>query len=100
MPSTSDREIARARLPIPRAACAALSIALAILVGCDQQAEDEPRGGGYVEPTAENQDADGLPKPEARSARGQAKERAEKLVNEDVAEYNKKIEKAAEGTYP
>lgn len=100
MPSASDSVPFQARFQTSRAACAALSIAVAALVGCDQQAEDEPRGGGYVEPTAENQDADGLPKPEARSALGKAKERAERLVNEEVAEYNKKIEKAAEGTYP
>lgn len=100
MPSDRDPAPFHARLPIRCAACAAFSIAVFALVGCDQQAEDEPRGGGYVEPTAENQNPDGLPQPEARSALGKAKQRAEKLVNEEVAEYNKKIEKAAEGTYP
>jgi hypothetical protein len=79
-------------------------IALAALVlgtaGCDQHDADEPRGGGYVEETTENQDQSGLPQPEARSALGKAKQRAEKLVNEDVAEYNKKLEEAIDGKTP
>lgn len=76
---------------------AALAIGTA---GCDQQDADEPRGGGYVEETTENQDHSGLPQPEARSALGKAKQRAEKLVNEDVAEYNKKLEEAIDGKTP
>lgn len=79
-------------------------IALGALVlgtaGCDQHDADEPRGGGYVEETTENQDQSGLPQPEARSALGKAKQRAEKLVNEDVAEYNKKLEEAIDGKTP
>lgn len=83
-----------------RFACIGLSLAALALVGCEQQPSDEPRGGGYTEPTTENQGADGLPQPEAKSALGKAKQSAERLVNEDVAEYNKKIEEAAEGKYP
>lgn len=83
-----------------RIACLGLSLAALAIIGCEQQPSDEPRGGGYTEPKTENQGTDGLPQPEAKSALGKAKQSAERLVNEDVAEYNKKIEEAAEGKYP
>ena len=99
---TSDRfrEPSAARRSLLGLGCALLALAAVSAPGCDQQPEDEPRGGGYVEPKPENQSDDGLPKPEARSALGKAKERAERFVNEDVAEYNKKVEDAADGKYP
>lgn len=100
MPSDCESRERRWNLGCRRAACIGLSLVALALVGCDQQPSDEARGGGYTEPKTENQGADGLPQPEAKSALGKAKQRAEKLVNEDVAEYNKKIEDAADGKYP
>lgn len=85
-----------------RASLACVGFAALVLGagGCEQHDADEPRGGGYVEETTENKDQTGLPQPEARSALGKAKQRAEKLVNEDVAEYNKKLEEAIDGKTP
>lgn len=95
-------ESTRNRLGAPIVGCACVGITLLALfaAGCDQQPVDEPRGGGYVDPTTENQNQSGEPQPEARSALGKAKQRAEKLVNEDVAEYNRKLEEAIDGKTP
>jgi hypothetical protein len=84
---------------------AALALAVAAFTataGCEQQPSDDIRGGGYVEPPAKPEPSAEIPgqSSQARSALGKAKERAERLVNEDVAEYNKKIEDAAEGKIP
>ena len=100
MKSNHDSGSSVARVSLRVVGCAVLALAAISTSGCGQETEDEPRGGGYVEPKPENQPDDGLPKPEARSALGKAKERAERFVNEDVAEYNKKIEDAADGKYP
>ena len=37
--------------------------------------------------------------PEAKSALGKAKQAAERLIEEDVAEYNRKLEEAADGVF-
>jgi hypothetical protein len=70
--------------------------ATAVLVGsaCEQEPLDEPRGGGYREDPPENTE-----KPRAKSALGKAKEAAERLVDEDIAEYNRKLEEAADGKF-
>jgi|LauGreDrversion4_2_1035121.scaffolds.fasta_scaffold218082_2 hypothetical protein len=67
-----------------------------LLVGsaCEQEPVDEPRGGGYREDPPENTE-----KPRAKSALGKAKEAAERLVDEDIAEYNRKLEEAADGKF-
>ncbi|MEY3026257.1 MAG: hypothetical protein RLZZ238_1154 [Planctomycetota bacterium] len=72
-------------------ACACLAGSLA---ACEQEPVDEPRGGGYREDPPENAE-----KPRARSALGKAKEAAERLVDEDIAEYNRKLEEAADGKF-
>jgi len=89
------------------AACVVLALGALAASGCEVQSSSDAGNGGSANAagggsTTENEttDAAGLPKPAARSALGKAKERAEKLINEDVAEYNKKIEQAAEGKYP
>jgi hypothetical protein len=83
----------------PWLACALIAVAGLASVSCDVGTSSDSADSSA---TAENgaTDADGTPRAGARSALGKAKERAEKLVNEDVAEYNKKIEQAAEGKYP
>ena len=78
------------------------SFCLAVLLaGCEQEPIDEPRGGGYVDPQASKKPADGSaePEPEAKSYRGKAKQAAERVINEDVAEYNKKVEQAADDVF-
>ncbi|MFZ9882645.1 MAG: hypothetical protein ACO3QC_14740, partial [Phycisphaerales bacterium] len=74
----------------------------AILGGCGDQSYQEPRGGGYTPPPANNATASDDPlgtKKGANSAYGKARERAERLIEEDVAEYNKKLEDAADGKF-
>lgn len=73
-------------------------VACLALGGCSEQSDEETRGGGYVEPANEAGTDGGAPR--AKSALGKAKERAERLVNEDIAEYNQKIEDAADGKIP
>lgn len=95
-------ESARSPSSVVRAGLAA-SLGLAAflaLPACSEQAEDEPRGGGYVEPSTTAPAGPEGDAPRAKSALGKAKERAERFVNEDVAEYNKKIEDAADGKIP
>ena len=71
--------------------------------GCEQEAADEPHGGGYVAPQAQNSqtnpDGSAQPEPEAKSYLGKAKQAAERVIKEDVAEYNKKIEQAADDVF-
>jgi hypothetical protein len=77
----------------------------ALLAGCEQEPIDEPRGGGYVDPQASKKSADGSTdgstqaEPEAKSYLGKAKQAAERVINEDVAEYNKKLEQAADDVF-
>lgn len=73
--------------------CALLSAAQ---VGCSEDDSDLPRGGGYTEPPKEKDPM----QPPARSALGKARESAQRLVDEDIAEYNRKLEEAADGTFP
>jgi len=68
------------------------------LPACEQEPIDEPRGGGYREDPPENT-AENDGKPRAKSALGKAKEAAERLVDEDIAEYNRKLEEAADGKF-
>jgi hypothetical protein len=87
----------RPTLPKFPLACAAFACALG-LSACEQEAYEEPRGGGYVEdpapaPASPTEEA---AKPRARSAYGKAKEYAEKVVNEDVAEYQRKLMEEAD----
>jgi len=100
MPSECESRMRRWNPGCRRVACVGLSMMAVALGGCEQQAADQAAAGGSANATTENQVDDGLQQPEAKSALGKAKERAEKLVNEDVAEYNKKIEAAAEGKFP
>ena len=76
------------------------SIALSgALSGCEQQTYEEPKGGGYVEESAADPAVDGAADPaapRARSAYGKAKEYAEKVINEDVAEYQRKLMEEAD----
>jgi hypothetical protein len=87
----------RSTLPRFPLACAAIAC-IAVLAGCEQQSEDEPRGGGYVEESAPapQSPVEEAAKPRARSAYGKAKEFAEKVVNEDVAEYQRKLMEEAD----
>ncbi len=71
------------------------SVALLVLVGCAEDNYQEPRGGGYTETPPRNM----AEEPEAKSALGKARQAAERLVNEDVAEYNRKLEEAADGVF-
>jgi len=70
----------------------------ACLAGCEQEPDNEPHGGGYVAPQPRK--PGDPPDPPAHSALGKAKQAADKLVNEDIAEYNKKLEQAVDGKYP
>ena len=78
-------------------------LALVATLGCEQEPVDEPRGGGYVAPQAQNAQgsADGSNQadPEAKSYLGKAKQAAERVIKEDVAEYNKKVEQAADDVF-
>lgn len=77
--------------------CGLAGIAFATtLIGCDQEPVDEPRGGGYVANPAPSTE----PEPAAKSTLGKAKQAAERVINEDIAEYNKKLEKAADEVFP
>jgi hypothetical protein len=70
--------------------------------GCEQEPVDEPRGGGYVAESpkkAESGAATTEGEPAAKSTLGKAKQAAEKVINEDVAEYNRKLEQAADDVY-
>lgn len=67
--------------------------------GCTEDDSDMPRGGGYTEPPKESGPADPS-QPPARSALGKARESAQRLVDEDIAEYNRKLEEAVDGTFP
>jgi len=73
-----------------------VAICAAVVVGCAEDDSDMPRGGGYTEPSKEKDPA----QPPARSALGKARESAQRLVDEDIAEYNRKLEEAADGTFP
>lgn len=85
-----------------RATGAAAMAAVAFLSACGQQDYQEPRGGGYTTPPPNTATASDDPlgtKKGANSAYGKARERATRLVEEDVAEYNKKLEDAADGKF-
>jgi ribosomal protein L2 len=73
------------------------------LHGCEQEPVDEPHGGGYVAPQAQQSTSTtsttGEPEPEAKSYLGKAKQAAERVIKEDVAEYNKKVEQAADDVF-
>jgi hypothetical protein len=79
----------------PLASFALAAAIAALLPGCAEDTYQEPRGGGYTEPPPRNM----AEEPEAKSALGKAKQAAERLVNEDVAEYNRKLEEAADGVF-
>lgn len=86
-----------------RALCASLGMAILALapLGCEvESSSGQDAAAGAAGASGDQTGPDGLPQPGARSVLGKARERAEKLVNEDVAEYNKKLEQAAEGKYP
>ena len=72
-------------------------------VGCEQESADEPHGGGYVAPQAQtsqtNADGSTQAEPGAKSYLGKAKQAAERVIKEDVAEYNKKVEQAADDVF-
>lgn len=72
------------------------SALLAALTGCDLNNPPQPQGGGY---TAPKPDEPGTPKPEAKSVLGRAKQSAERIIEEDIAEYNRKLEEAADGKF-
>jgi hypothetical protein len=78
-----------------RAGSVALPVLVGVLVGCAEDNYQEPRGGGYTETPPRNM----AEEPEAKSALGKARQAAERLVNEDVAEYNRKLEEAADGVF-
>jgi hypothetical protein len=72
---------------------------VALLAGCEQHAYEEPKGGGYTEEAAPAPAEEGAAQPAApgaRSAYGKAKEYAEKVINEDVAEYQRKLMEEAD----
>jgi len=94
MPSHDRRRVAVRALV---AACIYFSVAP---MGCEQQDDaDMPRGGGYTEPAKDAGPKDPT-QPGARSALGKARESAQRLVDEDIAEYNRKLEEAADGAFP
>jgi len=97
-----NRSASPAMSPSRVGAFALAAAVIAATAGCEQQPADDVRGGGYVEPPARPEPSAEIPgqSSQARSALGKAKQRAERLVNEEVAEYNKKIEEAAEGKTP
>ena len=82
---------------------AAVALAAGGLQGCEQEPVDEPHGGGYVAPQAQQSTSTasttGEPEPEAKSYLGKAKQAAERVIKEDVAEYNKKVEQAADDVF-
>jgi hypothetical protein len=88
-----------------KAACTSLALASLCILGCEDLSGQS--GTPQQPPAAKNAvgvdsggESEGLEtEPGARSALGKAKERAERLVNEEVAEYNRKLEEAAEGKY-
>lgn len=91
-----------------RCASGALALAAGFVLltgsGCEQEPSDEPHGGGYVAPQASKpQSSDGTAastaEPPAKSTLGKAKQAAERVINEDVAEYNRKLEQAADDVY-
>jgi len=70
--------------------------------GCEQEPVDEPRGGGYVAESPKKPESGAATtegEPAAKSTLGKAKQAAEKVINEDVAEYNRKLEQAADDVY-
>lgn len=84
-------------------ACACVA-AGAIALGCEQEATDEPRGGGYVADRPAQQESTATSSASAdgggaKSTLGKAKQAAERVIKEDVAEYNKKIEQAADDVF-
>ncbi len=89
-----------------KVACTCLALASLCILGCEDLSGES--GTAQQQPAATNAvgvgaggESEGLEtEPGARSALGKAKERAERLVNEEVAEYNRKLEEAAEGKYP
>ena len=87
------------RLTSPSLAFSLLAaVASGAALGCEGEYEPEPRGGGYVaDPALEPTDPAG--NGGARSALGKAKESAERVINEDIAEYNRKLEEAADGKF-
>jgi len=80
-----------------KVAAASLAFASLAAFGCEDLSSES---GAAPQPVtgAAGADADG--DPGARSTLGKAKERAERLVNEEVAEYNRKLEEAIDGKYP
>lgn len=72
------------------------TVLIAALTGCDLNNPPQPQGGGYTE---RKPDEPGTPQPEAKSVLGRAKQSAERVINEDIAEYNRKLEEAADGKY-
>lgn len=92
-----DRKIVRSFL-VGFAFVAALAQA-----GCEQEPVDEPHGGGYVAPQAQkpaaSESTTETAEPGAKSYLGKAKQAAERVINEDVAEYNKKVEQAADDVF-
>ena len=79
----------------PVASLALAATILAFAPACAEDTYQEPRGGGYTEPPPRNM----AEEPEAKSALGKARQSAERLINEDVAEYNRKLEEAADGVF-
>lgn len=76
----------------------------AVVFGCEQEASDEPRGGGYVADRPAQQESTATSSAPAdgggaKSTLGKAKQAAERVINEDVAEYNKKLEQAADDVF-
>lgn len=101
----TDLALFRVSLPIGgkfvKVAATAIVAASLAALGCEDLSGDA--GATQQQPPAANAgtESEGLEtEPGARSALGKAKERAERLVNEEVAEYNRKLEEAAEGRYP
>ncbi|MBI1303766.1 MAG: hypothetical protein GC172_08260 [Phycisphaera sp.] len=87
-----------------KAAGACVAIVPLCLLGCEdlsgESAATQQAATAPADPAASEDGATLETEPGARSALGKAKERAERLVNEEVAEYNRKLEEAAEGKYP
>jgi hypothetical protein len=78
------------------------AVVLCGAAGCEQEPVDEPRGGGYVAESPKKAESGATTtegEPAAKSTLGKAKQAAEKVINEDVAEYNRKLEQAADDVY-
>ncbi len=75
------------------------TIGVLVLTACEQAPDDEPHGGGYTAAPAPEPVSDSSATPKANSTLGKAKQAAERVINEDVAEYNKKLEAAADDVF-